>query len=86
MDIRSSHRRTLERIFARPTPSDIRWTEIEAMLLAVGIEIEERSGSRVALIWGERVLVVHRPHPQPATTQASVRDIMRFLISIGVRP
>ena len=86
MDIRSSHRRTLERIFARPTPSDIRWSEIEALLLAVDVEVEERSGSRVALVSSGKVVVVHRPHPQPETTRATVRDIGRFLILIGVTP
>ena len=86
MNISSRHHRTLERIFTRPTPSDIRWSEIESLLLAVGVEIEERSGSRVALIGDGRVLVVHRPHPQPVTARDTVRDLMRFLTSIGVTP
>jgi hypothetical protein len=32
----SRHRRTLGRIFAEPTPADLRWRDIEALLRAAG--------------------------------------------------
>ena len=84
--MRVKHRRTLERMFARPTPAGIRWRDIEAMLRAVGVEIAERSGSRVLLRKGPERMIVHRPHPAPEAGRATVRDIVAFLETIGVRP
>ena len=80
------HRRTLERIFTGPTPSDIRWSEIEAMLRAVGVEVVERSGSRVGLRKGVERIVVHKPHPGSEISKAGVRTIAEFLEIIGVTP
>ena len=86
MDISSRHRRTLERIFTRPTPSDIRWSEIEALMRAVGVEISERSGSRVGFRKGSERIVVHKPHPGSQVGKAAVRAITEFLEEIGVTP
>ena len=86
MYLRTRHRRTLERIFARPTPSDIRWAEVVSLLEALDVEIEERAGSRVRLSRDETRTVVHKPHPGPNLRRANVRDIAIFLTSIGVVP
>ena len=84
--MRASHRRTLQRVFLRPTPAGIRWRDIESLLRAVGVEVVERSGSRVLLRKGADRMVVHRPHPRPETGQATVRDIATFLAALGVEP
>ena len=84
--MRAKHRRTLERMFARPTPAGIRWPDIEAMLRAADVEISERSGSRVLLKKGPERMIVHRPHPVPEAGRATVRDIVAFLEAAGVKP
>ena len=84
--MRGKHRRTLVRVFERPTPSDIRWADIEAMLRACGVEMVERSGSRVGLMKSGDRIVIHRPHPRPVTGRATVRDIAAFLSAAGVQP
>ena len=84
--MRAKHQRTLERMFARPTPAGIRWPDIEAMLRAADVEISERSGSRVLLKKGPERMIVHRPHPAPEAGRATVRDIVAFLEAAGVRP
>ena len=71
---------------ARPTPADIRWMDIEAMLRAVDVDVSERSGSRVLLKKGAERIVIHRPHANPQTGRATVRNIAAFLEAIGVRP
>ena len=86
MDIGSRHRRTLERIFTRPTPSDIRWVEIEALLLAVDVEVSERAGSRVGLRKETERIVIHKPHPGSQIGKGAVRAIAQFLEEIGVTP
>lgn len=56
------------------------------MLRACGVEVVERSGSRVGLRMGNERIVVHRPHPRPNTGRATVRDIASFLKAAGVEP
>ena len=84
--MRAKHRRTLQSMCARPTPTDIRWADIVAMLEAAGVEVSERSGSRVLLKKGAERMIVHRPHPAPATSRGTVRAIAAFLHAAGVKP
>ena len=84
--MRRKHWRTLERVFIRPTPSDIRWVDIESMLEAVGVEVSERAGSRLLLKKGAERIVVHRPHPSPQTGRATVRSVAMLLRTLGVTP
>ena len=84
--MRAKHRRTLNAVFESPTPSGIRWADIVAMLNAAGVEVIQRSGSRVLLKTGAERIVVHRPHPEPEAGRATVRDIAAFLDAAGVGP
>ena len=84
--LRSRHQRTLERIFVRPTPSDIRWSEVVSLMRALDVEITEAAGSRVRFTKESVGVTVHRPHPQPNLRRDSVRHIARFLGRIGVEP
>ena len=68
---------------ARPTPVDIRWDEIEAILSALGVEVVNRAGSRVLLRMGDHRIVVHRPHPRPEVRRDTVRNIVEFIRLIG---
>jgi hypothetical protein len=77
---------TLMRIFAQPTPADLRWSDIEAVLRAAGAEISEGRGSRVRVALKGVRAVFHRPHPRPATKKAAVRAVRDFLVAAGVRP
>ena len=80
------HRRILESIFKKPTPAGIRWSDIVSTLNAAGVEVSQRSGSRVLLKKGKERMVVHRPHSEPETGRATVRDIAAFLEATGVKP
>ena len=84
--MRAKHRRTLQSMCARPTPTGIRWADIVAMLEAAGVEVSERSGSRVLLKKGAERMIVHRPHPAPETGRGAVRTIVAFLEAAGVTP
>ena len=80
------HRKTLQRVFTVPTPTNIEWKEIESLLLAVGCELTEGSGSRVKFTHGIHTLNLHRPHPMKETIRYQVRDTQAFLEKIGVEP
>jgi HicA toxin of bacterial toxin-antitoxin, len=62
----AKHRRTLEAIFAKPVPPDIRWADIESLLVALGAQRSEGRGSRVRFVLGSAEAVFHRPHPSPS--------------------
>ena len=84
--MRSKHRKTLARVCEKPAPADIRWADVEAMLRVCGVEVVERSRSRVGLMKGGERIVVHRPHPAPTTGRATVRDVAAFLRAVGIQP
>lgn len=80
-------RKTLAAIYARPVKSDITWRDIERLLVALGAEVEERAGSRVAVLFpGQPPAIFHRPHPSPDTDKGAVSAIRQWLISMGIKP
>jgi hypothetical protein len=76
----------LSRIFTDPVPADIRWSEIEALLLALGAEVSEGAGSRVRVALKGVRAVFHRPHPCPQTKRGAVRSVRDFLEAAGITP
>ena len=77
---------TLIDIFARPTRADIRWSAIESLIRALGGEVTERAGSRVAARLNGVTAVFHRPHPRPETKRGAVDAVRQFLTNAGVKP
>ncbi len=82
----TKNRRTLEAIFARPVPSDIRWADIESLLVFLGAERSEGRGSRVRFLLNGAEAVFHRPHPKPDTNKGAVVSVREFLIMAGIEP
>jgi hypothetical protein len=76
------HLRTLEAIRANPTRANIRWKDIESLLLFLGATMKEGAGSRVRFDLGERTAVFHRPHPSPTVKKGVVRAVRTFLEGI----
>lgn len=82
--MRNRHQRTLGAIFAHPLPGGLRWSEVEALLVALGPEVEEHEGSRVAVLLNGVAAVFHRPRPE--MDKGAVRSVKRFLSDAGVEP
>ena len=81
-----SQEATLIAIFGRPTRANIRWTAIESLIRALGGEVSEREGSRVAIRLNGVIAVFHRPHPSPETKKGAVDAMRQFLTNAGVKP
>lgn len=77
--------RTLTAIFARPVSGAIKWSDIEALFIALGADIEEREGSRIGVVLFGEVQVYHRPHPQKETDKDAVISIKKWLERNGVK-
>ncbi len=84
--MKKKHKRTLEQIFTRPTSANIHWTDIESLFIALGAEISERAGSRIAVFLFDEVQVYHRPHPSPSTDKGAVASVRRWLEENEVTP
>lgn len=81
----SKHAKTLKAIFAKPAANNIRFSDIEALVLALGGEVREGDGSRVALVLRDGIKHAHRPHPGKEAKQYQVREIQEWLTAIGVK-
>ena len=92
MDVRQyacmnrKHRLMLEAIFAKPTSATIAWVQIEALLIAIGCDAIEGSGSAVKFVRDGRILAIHRPHPCKEAKQYQVRAVRDYLEGMGIRP
>lgn len=84
--MKRKHQATLELVFARPVSANVKWREVEALLLALGAEIEEAEGSRITVTLFGAVRVFHRPHPRPDTDKGAVSSLRKWLEENGVTP
>ena len=80
------HLRTIKLLYAHPVPASLPWRDIESLFRALGAQVTEREGSRVAVVLFGEVRVFHRPHPSPHTDKAAVVSIRRWLEQHGVVP
>jgi hypothetical protein len=84
--MKRKHLATLGQIFARPVSGSVRWKDVEALFVALGAEVSEREGSRLAVFLFGEVRVFHRPHPSPNTDKGALASIRKWLESHGVKP
>ena len=82
----NAQRKTLEQVFANPVNGNLDWRKIESLLMAVGCQRTEGSGSAVAFMHSGVNVRFHRPHPQNIALRYRVLDARRFLEMIGVKP
>ena len=84
--MKRKHQRTLEQIIHRPIGGNISWSEIESLFRALGADVSERAGSRVAVVLFGEVRVFHRPHPSPNTDKGAVASIRKWFELYEVKP
>jgi hypothetical protein len=84
--MKAKHRKTLEAIFKRPTNGGIVFADIESLVIALGGEIWEGSGSRVAFELNDRRRYLHRPHPGKDARRYQVEEVRGWFIELEVKP
>lgn len=82
----ATHRKTLIAIFTDPVSHSLEWRRIEALLVTLGCQVIEGTGSRVRFVKDGIVGTFHRPHPVKEAKPYQVRDARQFLENIGVKP
>lgn len=75
-----------ERVCARPTPSDIRWTELQGFLEHLGYTMRPGRGSRRKFFHPEKnaLIICHQPHPHPTVDKGCVNDVVEHLKAHGL--
>lgn len=91
----NKHRKTLDAIFTEPTLSNIAWSDIESLLLAVGAQKFEGNGSRVRFLLNDvkatfqRDVITFQGTTVAEIKQAfhdSVEDYLDFCAQLGHEP
>jgi hypothetical protein len=80
----SRNKKIMELVFKNPIQANILWADIEGLLVALGAELSEGSGSRLRVKLNGVRAVFHRPHPQKTTDKGAVNSLRRFLENAGV--
>ena len=81
-----THRKTIAAIFANPVNGNLPWRKIEALLLAIGAQKDEGSGSAVTFFLNGQRADFHRPHPQKEALKYRVKAAREFLENAGIKP
>jgi hypothetical protein len=56
------------------------------LLRALGAELEEGRGSRVAVVLNGIPSTFHKPQPRKEAGKPLVRELRRFLVEAGIQP
>ncbi len=85
LDVNRKQRRVFDSIFIKPTPANIKFSDLEKLLVSFGVDIIEGDGSRIAFSYGGLKLFVHRPHPGKEAHKYQVEAVREFLELTGFR-
>ena len=84
--VKTSHRKTLAAIFAKPTRASVAFSDIEALVKALGGSVTEREGSRVKIELAGQQWRCHRPHPGKEVKRYQFEEAHGFPERAGVKP
>ena len=86
----SAHEQSPTQIPGGPVPGpaaeEHEWSDIEALLVALGATIVEGRGSRVRFVLNQAVATFHRPHPSKDAKPYQIQDARSFLEQAGIKP
>ena len=77
--------KTLVDVFKKPTPSNVKWDDVESLLKNLGAEMSEGNGSRVRIALNNVKAVFHRPHPRREIDKGALVSVRNFLENAGIK-
>lgn len=84
--MKAKHQKTLLAIFAKPTKANIRFVDIESLLVSLDGKVNEGTGSRMSVTVSGKTAHFHRPHPGKEAKKYQVENAREFLQRLGVKP
>jgi HicA toxin of bacterial toxin-antitoxin, len=83
----SKQRATLTAIFEKPTRANIKFSDIERLLVSLDGEVYEGKGSAIRIAFPNGMKYdQHRPHPQKEAKRYQIEDARTLLELLGVKP
>lgn len=73
-------------VYARPTLPGAVFADIEALLVALGGELDEGAGSRIAITLHGTRIHLHRPRPGTEAKRYQVEAVRDFLDRLEIKP
>lgn len=73
-------------IFAKPTRANIKFSDIESLIIALGGEVREGDGSRVVFEISGARKYAHRPHPGKEAKKYQVEELRDWLTKLEIAP
>ena len=77
--MKAKHQKTLYAVFAVPTKANLKFSDIESLLVSLGGEVKEGAGSRMSVTIFGKTVFFHRPHPGKEARKYQVEDAREFL-------
>jgi len=78
------HEKTLDAMRQQPKPSNLRWSDIESLLVHLGAEVKEGKGSAISVTLGGRRAYFHRPHPSDKADKGAIATALALLKEAGL--
>ena len=83
----SKLRRTLDAIFETPTRPNVKFADIERLMIAFGGTLYESKGSAIRIVFPEGIQFnAHRPHPNKEAKRYQVEDARTVIKLLGKEP
>lgn len=84
--MKAKHRRVLEAVFDVPTRAGIVFSDIEALIIALGGDVREGAGSRVVFELKGTRQYLHRPHPGKEAKKYQIEELREWFTQLEVTP
>lgn len=82
----NKHRKILNKLLTKPTLKNIKFSDIDSLLVTIGLKRSEGSGSRVEFRFNDDLFIVlHKPHPNNEVKTYVIKQLQDFLQDIGVK-
>lgn len=82
----SKQQKTLAAIYNDPLNGNLEWARIESLLVSLGCQVIEGSGSSVTFEKNGKRAYFHRPYPQKEALKYRVKEVHKFLTVLGIKP
>jgi hypothetical protein len=82
----SRHERTLSAMRRHPRPSNLRWADIESLLVHLGAMVREGRGSAISVTLNGITAYFHRPHPSDKARKWQIETALGLLDEAGADP
>ena len=82
----SKHERTLNALRRHPRPSNLRWADINSLLVHFGAVVREGRGSAISVTLNGITAYFHRPHPDDKARRWQIEIALRLLQEAGADP